>query len=101
VTYLVRFHNNIPVLRVDLDYRYWAEHLRDEVQVRQLFEALDYCSHDQRCYGYPYPVKAGHDRASLTEVERMALRKQLIDEAVRAGLKRSLFRNASQATGHA
>ena len=101
VTYLVRFHDNVPVLRIDLDYRYWAEHLHDEVHVRQLFEALDYCSHDQRCYGYPYPVKAGHDRASLTEAERVALRKQLIDEAVRAGLKRSLFRNASQATGHA
>jgi hypothetical protein len=100
VTYLVRFHDNVPILRVDLDYRYWAEHLRDEVHVRHLFEALDYCSHDQRCYGYPYPVKAGRDRASLTEAERMAFRKQLIDEAVRAGLKRSLFRDASQATGH-
>ena len=100
VTYLVRFHRNVPVLRVDLDAKYWDEHLRDEEQVRQLFQSLDYCAHDQRCYGYPYPVKAGHDRASLTESERVVLRKQLIDEAVRAGLKRSLFRDASQPTGH-
>ncbi len=101
VTYLVRFHRNVPVLRVDFDAGYWADNLSNEVSVRKVFEALDYCSHDQRCFGYPYPVKAGHDRASLTEAERVALRKQLIDEAVRAGLKRSLFRNASAATGHA
>jgi hypothetical protein len=101
VTYLVRFHRNVPVLRVDFDARYWEDHLRDDQQVRQLFQSLDYCAHDQRCYGYPYPVKAGHDRASLTEAERVALRKQLVDEAVRAGLKRSLFRSASFATGHA
>ncbi len=101
VTYLVRFHRNVPVMRVDFDANYWEENLRDEQQVRQLFQSLDYCSHDQRCYGYPYPVKAGHDRASLTEPERTALRKQLVDEAVRMGLKRSLFRNASSATGHA
>jgi hypothetical protein len=101
VTYLVRLHRNVPVLRVDFDARYWDEHLRDDQQVRELFQSLDYCAHDQRCYGYPYPVKAGHDRASLTDAERVALRKQLVDEAVRAGLKRSLFRDASSATGHA
>ena len=101
VTYLVRFHRNVPVLRVDLDASYWNLYLREEEQVRRLFQSLDYCTHDQRCYGYPYPAKAGHDRASLTDAERFGFRKQLIDEAVRAGLKRSLFRDASQATGHA
>ena len=101
MTYLVRFHRNVPVLRVDFDANYWYENLRDDWQVRDLLQSLDYCAHDQRCYGYPYPVKAGHDRASLTDSERMALRKQLVDEAVRAGLKRSLFRDASSATGHA
>jgi hypothetical protein len=89
------------VLRIDFDAAYWADRLNNEVSMCKVFEALDYCSHDQRCFGYPYPVKAGHDRASLTEAERVALRKQLIDEAVRAGLKRSLFRDASAATGHA
>jgi hypothetical protein len=100
VTYLVRFHRNVSVLRVDLDANYWNEHLREDEQARMLFQSLDYCAHDQRCYGYPYPVKAGHDRASLTDAERVALRKQLIDEAVRAGLKRTLFRDASSAAGH-
>ena len=66
----------------------------------RIFQDLDYASHDQRCYGYPYPIKAGHDRASLTEAERVALRKMIIAAAVSAGMKRSLFRSAAAATGH-
>ena len=66
----------------------------------KIFEDLDYASHDQRSYGYPYPIKAAHDRASLTQAERIALRKQIIDAAVRSGMKRSLFRDVSKSTGH-
>lgn len=106
VTYLVRFHRNVPVMRLDMDERYWETHIRgaDEAETqaneRRLFEDLDYVSHDQRAYGYPYPIKAGHDRASLTEAERTALRKMIVDAAVEAGMNRSLFKNASMATGH-
>jgi hypothetical protein len=106
VTYLVRFHRNVPVMRLDIDERYWETHVRgaDDSETlaneKRLFEDLDYVSHDQRAYGYPYPIKAGHDRASLTEAERMALRKMIMDAAVEAGMNRSLFKNASMATGH-
>lgn len=106
VTYLVRFHRNVPVLRLDLDRVFWEQRIqgRDEEETRaherRLFEDLDYTGHDHRCYGYPYPIKAGHDRASLTQPERVALRKMIIDAAVAAGMKRSLFRSASAATGH-
>ena len=107
VTYLVRFHRNTPVMRLDMDSTYWgqcvkgaskAETLQNE---KRIFEDLDYSSHDQRCFGYPYPIKAGHDRASLSEQERVALRKMVIDAAVSAGISRAQFRNASAATGHA
>jgi hypothetical protein len=106
VSYLVRFHKNVPVLRIDMDQAYWATNILgtddEETQAneRRLFEDLDYASHDQRCFGYPYPIKAAHDRASMTKAERVALRKQVIDAAVRAGMRRSLFRDASRATGH-
>lgn len=99
VSYLVRFHRTTPVLRVDVDEQYWMDHLAAGGEAR-LLERLDYVGHDQRCYGYPYPIKAGHDRASLTEKERLALRKQLIDAAVAAGMSRRLFRSPSMATGH-
>jgi hypothetical protein len=106
VTYLVRFHRTTPVLRLDVDRGWWLRNVHDApgpegaATERRLFEDLDYCCHDQRAYGYPYPLKAAHDRASLTAPEREALRKQIIDAAVQAGMKRSLFRSASRATGH-
>jgi hypothetical protein len=88
-------------MRLDLDAQFCADALPSHDDVARLFEVLDYASHDQRCFGYPYPIKAAHDRASLAQHERVALKKQVIDAAVGAGLKRSLFRDASQATGHA
>ncbi len=101
---LVRFHRSIPVLRLDMDRDFWERQVLGpdaEATVaneRSIFQKLDYACHDQRCFGYPYPIKAGHDRASLTTQERTTLRKQIIDAAVEQGLKRSLFRDASVAT---
>jgi hypothetical protein len=103
VSFLIRLHHSTPIMRIDLDARFWEEGVRgtcDLELARRLFGALDYASHDQRCYGYPYPVKAAHDRGSLTEQERGVLRQQLVDAAVQAGMRRSSFRDASQMTGH-
>lgn len=106
VTYLIRFHRNVPVLRLDMDVEFWRTRVRredpEETRANEawIFEHLDYASHDQRAYGYPYPLKAGHDRASLTQAERASFRRQIIDAAVAAGMKRSVFRDASMATGH-
>ncbi len=106
VSYLARFHRTTPVLRIDIDAGFWSEHVEGaagpggNIEEERFFERLDYCTHDQRAFGYPYPVKAGHDRASLTEAERLALRKQVIDAAVASGMSRRLFRDPSIATGH-
>lgn len=106
VSYLVRFHSTVPTLRLDMDFAYWRTHIRGESpqetleREQAMFADLDYACHDQRCYGYPYPLKAGHDRSSLTKAERQVLRQQVIDAAVRAGMKRALFREPSIATGH-
>jgi len=101
VTYLFRLHRNTPVLRLDLDRVFWETKLKGNPKAEAgLFGDLDYCSHDQRAFGYPYPIKACHDRARLSNAERDALKKQIIDAAVAAGMKRSLFRDVSAATGH-
>lgn len=106
VTYLVRFHHSTPVMRLDMDIEYWRQNVRGasaaitQANEVRIFQDLDYASHDQRCYGYPYPLKAAHDRVSLTQAERVALRKQIIDAALQVGMKRALFRDASQMTGH-
>lgn len=106
VSYLLRFHRLTPVLRLDMDREYWENFVKGDTEEetrqneRKIFEDLDYASHDQRVYGYPYPIKAAHDRASLTDAERVALRKQLIAQAIATGMSPALFRDPSQATGH-
>lgn len=106
VSYLVRFHRTTPVMRLDMDLEYWksavkgASEAETRSRERAIFEDLDYACHDQRVYGYPYPIKAAHDRASLTQAERVAFRKQLIAAAIKQGMSPSLFRDPSRATGH-
>ena len=102
VTYLFRLHKNTPVMRLDMDRVWWEEHYQgDPVTEQRVFCELDYCGHDQRAYGYPFPIKACHDRTRLSMAERTVLRKRIIDAAVAKGMKRSLFKDASAATGHA
>jgi hypothetical protein len=102
VTYLFRLHKNTPVMRLDMDRQAWEVRFREDVKAEcDLFAALDYSGHDQRAYGYPYPIKACHDRVRRSEIAQTALRKQIIDAAVAKGMRRSLFRDVSSATGHA
>lgn len=102
VTYLVRFHRTTPTMRLDMDQDFWRQAVRganeDDTRANEerLFGSLDYLTHDQRCFGYPYPLRAAHDRATLSKPERDSLRKQIVDAAVRAGMKRSLFREVTQ-----
>jgi hypothetical protein len=101
VSYLFRFHKNTPVMRLDMDRVWWESNYRDDPAAeRKIFEELDYCGHDQRAYGYPFPIKACHDRTRLSNAERLVLKKQIIDAAVAQGMRRSLFKDASAATGH-
>lgn len=106
VSYIFKFHRTTQPMRLDMSVKYWQqfifcedkeEQLRREVQI---FRDLDFASHDQRCYGYPYPIKACHDSASMTDDERVVMRNQIIDEAVKAGLKRKNFIDPSIQTGH-
>jgi hypothetical protein len=107
VSYLVRFHRNTPIMRFDVDINYWQQYLRGaddavtSANEARVFSDLDYASHDQRAFGYPYPIKACHDRTSMKMAERVVLRKQIVDAAVGAGMKRTLFKDVSIATGHA
>lgn len=106
MTYIFRLHKTTPPMRLDMDINYWREniwHADKEIMTQrevQVFRDLDFASHDQRCYGYPYPIKASHDSVSLTQERRLTLRKQIIDMAESAGLKRRNFADASMLTGH-
>jgi hypothetical protein len=101
IIYLFRLHRNTPVMRLDIDRAWWEERIQGNPDEEQkIFSELDYCGHDQRAYGYPFPIKACHDRTRLSNAERLVMKKQIIDAAVAQGMKRSLFRDVSMATGH-
>jgi hypothetical protein len=103
VTYLVRFHRGGPILRLDMDRAFWRDHVLGstprETAANELktLAQLDYTCHDQRCYGFPYPLRAARERATLTRPERVTLRKQIIEAGVKAGLRRALFRESAAA----
>lgn len=107
VSYLWRTHRGMPVFRVDVDATWWAESVRNDDPIltqqceSRLFATLDFAGHDFRTRAYPYPLKAAHDRASLKDTERLALRKQVIEAAVASGMKASAFVDPSRLTGHA
>jgi hypothetical protein len=89
------------VMRLDMDRYWWEQRIQGNPEAEQkLFAELDYCGHDQRAYGYPFPIKACHDRTRLSLAERLVMKKQIIDAAVAQGMKRSLFKDVSMATGH-
>jgi hypothetical protein len=101
ISYLFRLHRNTPVMRLDMDRDWWEQRIQGNPEAEQkLFSELDYCGHDQRAYGYPFPIKACHDRTRLSQAERLVMKKQIIDAAVAQGMKRSLFKDVSMATGH-
>jgi hypothetical protein len=103
VSFLLRLHRSTPIMRLDVDERFWKERIAagsELTEARRFLGLLDYASHDQRSYGYPYPIKAAHDRGSLTEQERTTLRQQIVEAAVHAGMRRASFRDPSQLTGH-
>jgi hypothetical protein len=101
VSYFVRFHRVSPLMRLDIDLAYWREVVQGNAEREternecMFFGNLDYLSHDQRSYGTPYPLYSVNQRVTLTKAERISLRQQLIDTAVKAGMKRSLFRETS------
>lgn len=107
VSYMWRTHRGMPVFRVDIDATWWANQIHDQdaavkkQREAELFSKLDFSGHDLRTQAYPFPLKAAHDRASLKATERLALRNQVIEAAVAAGMKPSAFVDPSRLTGHA
>lgn len=101
VTYLVWLHKNFPPFRLDIDRAFWLDFIYEntdaetEENEQKLFEVLDYLSHEQRSFGFPYPLKAVQSRVTMSRGERAGLRKQIIDECVKNGMKRALFREAA------
>lgn len=101
VTYLFWLHKNYPAYRLDVDRDYWLDFVygntdaETERNEQKLFETMDYLCHEQRSFGFPYPLHAVKNRVAMSRAERAGLRKQIIDRCVENGMKRALFREAN------
>lgn len=97
ISYLFKFHATTFPMRLDLDVTWWHQAIgANEEAERRFFEELDYCCHEVRSYGYPYPLHAAHRRASLTKRERKSIRDILIRYAMKEGLIRDPFERTSE-----
>jgi hypothetical protein len=92
VSYLFKFHGTMFPMRIDVDVNWWIKNINnDQTTEKAFFRDLDYCCHDVRCYGYPYPLYAAHRSASLTKRERRTIRDILRKFAMKEGLIRDPF----------
>ena len=90
VTYLVRFHRETPALRLDFDSRYWQAQGGDD-WVKTILPQLDFCSHEARCFGYPYPLFAAHVRCSTTQDVQRAAKSRIFSGLRNAGFDPTEF----------
>lgn len=91
VTYIFRFSEDMPVLRVDFDRIWWQENvLEDDIKEMKMketkiFQEIDFLSHDARWYGYPCPLAFAHQRCTIAGEGRELLVEQAVSIAKREG----------------
>lgn len=91
VTYIFRFCEDMPVLRVDFDRIWWQEEILDDdmkemkrKEVR-IFREIDFLSHDARWYGYPCPLAFAHNLCTISGEGREFLMDQAMSIAKQEG----------------
>mgnify|MGYP000527656757 CR=1 FL=1 len=91
VTYLFRFSDEMPVLRVDFDRFWWEENIQSqnkrvqrEREIR-LFQEIDFLSHDARWYGYPCPLSFAHLLSTIDWESRQFLIERAVTIAKEEG----------------
>jgi len=91
VTYLFRFSDEMPVLRVDFDRFWWEENIQSQNKKEQkereikLFQEIDFLSHDARWYGYPCPLSFAHLLSTIDWESRQFLIERAVTIAKEEG----------------
>jgi hypothetical protein len=91
VTYLFRFSDDMPVLRIDFDRIWWNRNILSKDKKRfkmneiQLFQEIDFLSHDARWYGYPCPLSFAHLLSTIAGEGRELIVEQAVTIAKEEG----------------
>ncbi len=97
VTYLYHFSNEVPVLRLDLDFRWWKENIYSSDEEKQkeneliLFQEIDWLARDARYYGYFFDLAFAHNSTLVSFPERDLITNQLIDYFAEQGEDAQMF----------
>ncbi|MHA1784464.1 MAG: hypothetical protein ACTSVE_04655, partial [Candidatus Helarchaeota archaeon] len=92
VTYLVKFYHLMPTLRIDFDYFWWIENIKNsdpDVQKEneiKIFKDLDFMAHEARFYGYPCPPGFAHEDCVITWDQQLAISDHVIEIGKSLGL---------------
>lgn len=100
VTYLVKFYNLMPTLRIDFDYFWWKKNIQDtnlDIQKQneiKLFQDFDFMSHEARWYGYPCPPAFAHEDCVITWDQQLTVSDRVVEVGKSMGLDEKALMSA-------
>jgi hypothetical protein len=97
VTYLFHFSSEVPILRIDLDEKWWKEKIFDNDKKKekqneiQMFKEIDWLARDVRYCGYFFDLAFAHNTTIVKFSERDVVADQLIDYFAENGENPKMF----------
>ena len=97
VTYLFHFSSEVPILRIDIDEKWWKEKIRssDKKKEREnelkMFQEIDWLARDVRYYGYFFDLAFAHHSTLVKFSERDVVADQLINYFTEKGENPKMF----------
>jgi hypothetical protein len=97
VTYLFHFSSEVPVLRIDIDEKWWKEKIRSSDKKKEgenelkMFQEIDWLARDVRYYGYFFDLAFAHHSTLVKFSERDVVADQLINYFTEKGENPKMF----------
>lgn len=97
VTYLFHFSSEVPILRIDIDEKWWKEKIRSSDKKKErknelkMFQEIDWLARDVRYYGYFFDLAFAHHTTLVKFSERDVVADQLINYFTEKGENPKMF----------
>lgn len=97
VTYLFHFSSEVPILRIDLDEKWWKENIynKDKKLEKEnetnLFKDIDWLARDVRYFGYFFDLAFAHNTTIVRFPERDDVAERMIDYFTEQGEDPKMF----------
>ncbi len=97
VTYLFHFSSEVPILRIDLDEKWWRKNIQSNDKKKEkdneinLFKDIDWLARDVRYYGYFFDLAFAHNTTIVRFPERDDVAERMIDYFTEQGEDPKMF----------